>query len=243
MLRTIWFYFWFVLGVLVCGVTVALAGWLKWDRGVRWVSRIWGWGGILPSGAHVEADLSALPQGREFVILANHQSYLDIYLLFSLLSGPYRIAFVAKDSLFRIPVLGMAMRHSGHVAIDRSNQRKAMKSIDKAVERSRQGATVVIFPEGTRGTDPSQLGEFQIGGMILALKCGLPVVPIVHHGTFAILPQNRNSIGPPPRTIRVKALPLIETQGKYTLKDREQFRKDLYTIMNDAYLELHHESQ
>ena len=163
MFRTLWFYFWFVLGILVCGVAVALAGRLKWDRGVRWISRMWGLGGILPSGARVEADFSALPRGREFVILANHQSYLDIYLLFSLLSGPYRIAFVAKDSLFRIPVLGMAMRDSGHVSIDRSNQRKAMKSIDQAVERSRQGATVVIFPEGTRGTDPERLGEFQIG--------------------------------------------------------------------------------
>jgi 1-acyl-sn-glycerol-3-phosphate acyltransferase len=133
------------------------------------------WGRLLLAcgGIRIEADLSALTPGATYVFFANHQSHLDIPALFAVLSG-YNFRFLAKDSLFRIPVFGPAMARVGHVAIERENRRKAMESIARAVDLVASGVGLLIFPEGTRGTDFSTLGEFKTGGMIVALSAAAP---------------------------------------------------------------------
>ena len=168
--------------------------------------------------------------------MANHQSQFDIPILYTLLPG-VPLSFVAKQSLFSIPFLGWAMRAAGHIAIDRDNRRKAMHSIDQAVRWAKQGARIIIFPEGTRNKNLEQLAEFKVGGMILALKCGLPIVPLVLAGTGEILPKGSLRIGSGRRDILLKALAPIDTAG-YTLKQREQLKDELYLRMNTAYLEL-----
>lgn len=203
-----------------------------------WIQKVWGGFALTCAGARVKADLSALEPGKTYVFMVNHQSQFDILLLFALLHG-HRVRFVAKQELFSIPFLGWAMGRTGHIPINRGNSLSAMKSLDRAAEKARSGLSIIVFPEGTRAPEePENLQDFKIGGMILALKTGLPVVPLVTVGTARLLPKG--SLLFRPGVITVRALPPIETAGRYTLKQRETFKDDLYRLMNEAYREMRH---
>jgi len=167
--------------------------------------------------------------------MCNHQSLFDIPILFDTL-WDYHMRFVAKESLFRIPIYGKALGNAGHISINRENRRAAMKSVDEAVASAKAGISPLIFPEGTRNPDISKLLDFKVGGMVLALKCGLPVAPLVMEGTGKLLPKNSILFNPDQR-IRLRALPPVDP-AKYTLKEREQFKDDMYALMNAAYQEL-----
>ena len=200
------------------------------------IHMVWGRIALFCAGVRVEADLSVLTPGKTYVFMPNHQSQLDILLLLALLHA-HRVRFVAKQELFSIPLLGWAMGRTGHVPIDRGNSVSAMKSLDRAAKQAQGGISIIVFPEGTRaGEEPEELMDFKIGGMILALKTGLPVVPLVITGTAHVL--RKKSVWLRPGVVKVRALPPIETAGRYTLKQREAFRDDLYGLMNGAYREL-----
>jgi len=96
--------------------------------------------------------------------------------------------FVVKQELFKIPVLGFSMRAAGYIPIDRSGGKRAVKSLIEAARRIREGASIVIFPEGTRSRD-GRLQEFKTGAFMLALKSGCPIVPVAIKGTHEILPK------------------------------------------------------
>ena len=118
--------------------------------------------------------------------MCNHQSALDIHSL--LVALPFEFKFVAKESLFRIPLFGWAMKRAGHISLDRDNPRKALKSMDEAARKIRGGLNIVIFPEGTRGVGGTLL-PFKKGGFALALKAKVPVVPVGIVGTAALQPE------------------------------------------------------
>jgi len=121
-----------------------------------------------------------------YILMCNHQSALDIHSL--LVALPFEFKFVAKESLFRIPLFGWAMKRAGHISLDRDNPRKALKSMDEAARKIRGGLNIVIFPEGTRGVGGTLL-PFKKGGFALALKAKVPVVPVGIVGTAALQPE------------------------------------------------------
>lgn len=200
----------------------------------RWGLR-WGAAAVWLSGIRIEADMGDIDPRGHYVFIGNHQSNLDIPVLFTLLKGN-RIRFVAKKSLFDIPIYGKALAHSGHISIDRDNRRAAMESLNAAVESAQSGISPLVFPEGTRNTQLDDLMDFKIGGMILALKCGLPVVPFVMTGTGKVMPKGAKIIDNR-HVVRFKALPVIDP-AKYSIKDREAFKDDLRAMMSAAYREL-----
>lgn len=187
------------------------------------------------AGIRVEADLSALDPRGTYVFMANHQSHMDILILFATLSG-YNFRFLAKESLFAIPVFGQALRRMGHVAIDRANRRKAMESIQEAVELVSRGVSLLVFPEGTRSLDFTRLQEFKTGGMIVALKCQAMVAPIILSGSGNILAKHGRRLTP--GVVRLRALPPFDAAAAYTLKQREAFKNDLWDRMEAAYQEM-----
>ncbi|BCS86773.1 lysophospholipid acyltransferase family protein [Pseudodesulfovibrio sediminis] len=195
----------------------------------------WGEAAVNLSGMKIEADMGDIDPNGHYVFICNHQSNLDIPVLFDKLKGN-RIRFVAKKSLFDIPIYGNALRHAGHICIDRENRRSAMKSLNEAVEKAKSGFSPVIFPEGTRNQHLEELMEFKVGGMIIALKSGLPVVPIVMTNTGLVMGKGQYIVDNKP-IVRVKVLPVIDP-SQYTLKDREKLKDDLYEMMNTAYKEL-----
>jgi len=140
------------------------------------------------------------------IYMANHTSYFDIFALLSTL--PVDFKFIVKQELMRIPVFGPAMRKAGYIGIERDDPRKALKSMREAADRIKNGASVLIFPEGTRSEDGS-LQSFKAGGFHLALKSGCDIVPVTITGSNRVVPKNSLRIRK--GTIRVvvgRAIPL-----------------------------------
>ncbi len=117
------------------------------------------------------------------IYMSNHQSFFDIWTLLAFL--PVDFKFILKQELMNIPLLGPAMRGAGYIGIERKDPRKAVKSIALAAERIRDGASVLIFPEGTRSVD-GRLQSFKRGGFNLAFKSRCDIVPVVINGSHRI---------------------------------------------------------
>jgi len=120
------------------------------------------------------------------IYMTNHQSFFDIFGL--LASLPVDFKFILKQELMKIPFLGPAMRRAGYIGIERDDPRKAVESMKQAAERIQQGASVLIFPEGTRSPD-GRLQDFKKGGFSLAVKAGCDIVPIGIKDSFRVAPK------------------------------------------------------
>lgn len=160
----------------------------------HWVARVWARSLLIASGVRVHVEgLHRIDPHQAYVFAANHQSQFDIFVLLAHL--PIQFRWLAKKELFRIPILGLAMKGAGYISIDRSDRRAAFKSIDLAAARVREGTSIVIFPEGTRSLD-GRLKSFKKGGFHLAIKAKRPIVPVSISGTFSILPKRGLKITP-----------------------------------------------
>ena len=141
------------------------------------------------SGVAVQVEgKETLQTGHPYIFAANHQSQFDIFALQGFLGVDFR--WLAKKELFRVPIWGAAMRRAGYIPIDRSHGRKAIKSLDQAAKKIAKGTSVIIFPEGTRSKD-GKLQKFKSGAMLLAIKSGVPLVPVAITGTYDVLPKGR----------------------------------------------------
>jgi 1-acyl-sn-glycerol-3-phosphate acyltransferase len=146
--------------------------------------------------------------GNTYVWTANHQSYLDIPVVFAWLPADFRI--MAKASLFHFPFLGWHLRRSGHMPVERDNPTRAARSLLAAAAHVRRGTAVFIFPEGGRSPD-GRPQEFKAGAFLLAIKAETAVVPITIRGTFAALPMHSWNVRP--STVELKLHAPIPTAG------------------------------
>ncbi len=161
-----------------------------WTRkGARLWARIILWSALVPLRVEGRARIGEGP----VVFMSNHESWLDIPAL--LVAIPGQVRFLAKKTLFTIPFLGWAMRAMGFIPVDRENRRTAIKSFDEAAARIRAGRSVLVFPEETRTPDGTLL-PFQRGGFLIALKAGLPIVPVGIEGARKVLPKKSYLIRP-----------------------------------------------
>lgn len=134
-----------------------------------------------------------LKTDRPYVLMANHQSDFDILITLAHLPGQFR--WLAKKELFNIPVFGAAMKSAGYISIDRQNREKAMQSLDEAALRIRNGKSVMTFPEGTRSRD-GEIKAFKQGTFYLAIKSGVPILPITIIGSGQIMPKRSLRVRP-----------------------------------------------
>jgi 1-acyl-sn-glycerol-3-phosphate acyltransferase len=157
------------------------------DRSGRWAHACmvwWSRTSLRLMATEVEvAGIENVLTDRPQVFAANHQSLADIVVLAANLPVPFR--FVAKRELFDIPFLGWHMSRAGFIAIDRDRPRQAARTLLLAAERIGSGTNALVFPEGTRSADGTLL-PFRGGGFLLAIRAGVPIVPIAIHGTARI---------------------------------------------------------
>lgn len=183
-----------IVDTVVLGSYGTLVGLLPprgdWTRkGARLWARIILWSAFVPLRAEGQARIGSGP----VVFMSNHESWLDIPAL--LVAIPGQVRFLAKKTLFGIPFLGWAMRAMGFIPVDRENRRTAIKSFDEAASRIRAGRSVLVFPEETRTPDGTLL-PFQRGGFLIALKAGLPIVPVGIQGARGVLAKKSYLIRP-----------------------------------------------
>jgi 1-acyl-sn-glycerol-3-phosphate acyltransferase len=199
--------------VLVAGafLTLILGGWIVLSAvlrlpGTRWCCetfpRAWARVLLFLSGARVRLEgLERVDWGHPVILVANHQSWFDVFALTAHL--PPRARFVAKEELARIPVFGPAWRACGHISVDRGDRSRAIASIEEAGSRVRdERLAVIFFPEGTRSPD-GRLRAFKKGAFVLAIQTGVPVVPVGIAGTRSIMPKGSLRIHPGEIRIRV----------------------------------------
>lgn len=159
------------------------------DKTIQIVPRTWAKMIVFCSGVKVTVSGGEkLEDDKPYIFAANHQSQFDIFTLQGFLNRDFR--WMAKKELFQIPVFGRAMIGAGYISVDRSRGRKALKSLYEAAERIASGTSVIIFPEGTRSPDGNLL-PFKSGAMVLAIKAGVPIVPVAIAGTHEILPKGK----------------------------------------------------
>jgi 1-acyl-sn-glycerol-3-phosphate acyltransferase len=236
-MRTILVFLTLVTVTPVLGLTVIIAALFGvkdregsiYDKVPRWwaASLVWA-AGITVRLHNTERMRSGAPR----IYVSNHVSWFDVLTLAAVLP---RYKFVGKAELFRIPIFGSAARAAGMIAIERENRKSAFESYKVAAERIRAGASVVVFPEGTRGRSYS-LRQFKKGPFVLAVAAGVPIVPTIVHGTLEVM--SRDSFRVRSGVVDVHFLEPIAAEA-LTYDDRNRLSRAAWDQMADAMHELY----
>lgn len=212
--RSLIYYTLLALTIAAFGLPLALFGWVLPNSVNQAVCRRWAlsnlWLQGVVCGLNYQAEgLQHIPQDAPVIVMSKHQSAWETIALRGLISNDQ--AWVLKRELIWLPVFGWALATTRPIAIDRNAGRKAARQvIDQGMRRLAEGATIIIFPEGTR-TEPGTRRKYAIGGGLLAEKSKRPVVPIAHNaGVF----WKRRGLRKLPGTIRVIVGSPILTEGK-----------------------------
>ena len=222
MLRTIWAAVAAVLVTIPIASAVILCAFFSSSAEViDWLIRLWARSLVKAAGIdlHIE-NPEVLDRNQRYILVANHYSYFDIPCILAAVPQPIR--FMAKVSLFKIPIFGWSLGRAGFIPIDRKNRRTAVKSFDMAADRIRRGNTIVIFPEEGR-TRNREMRPFQRGAFLLAIKSQLPVVPMAVDGTFDVFRVGAKRITPGRVVIKV-GTPKVTTGA--TLRDKERLASE-----------------
>ncbi|GBD26461.1 1-acyl-sn-glycerol-3-phosphate acyltransferase [bacterium HR30] len=197
---------------------------------IDFLAPIWSRLVLFVCGVRVEVQgLERIDPKRSYVIISNHLSNFDIWVTLAAL--PLRLRFVAKEELLRIPFFGTALRMSDHIVIDRSKPDDAVARINERVAaqaRAGKPFCILFFAEGTRSPD-GQVHAFKKGGVTLALRTQLPIVPLSISGTSKLLPKNALLIRPGGRVKLVLAAP-IETAGM-SIEERDALNERVRSIV------------
>ena len=181
----------------------------KWSRAV-----------LKLAGVSVRVEgVENLALDRAFIIVANHESWFDVWALAGCV--PIDARFVAKKELERVPVFGHAWKACGHISIDRGDRATAIESLIQAgLQIKEEGLQMVLFAEGTRCPD-GVLHPFKKGPFVMAIEGGVPIVPVALVGSRPIMPKGSFRIRPGAMTVRVGEL--ISVEGM-THADRDGLR-------------------
>jgi 1-acyl-sn-glycerol-3-phosphate acyltransferase len=124
--------------------------------------------------------------GTTYIIISNHQSILDILLLFCL---RYKFKWISKIENIKVPILGWYLKMAGYIIVNRGNEESKIDMLDMSYKTLKRGISIMIFPEGTRSPD-KEIGFYRRGAFYLALEADVPILPVLIDGTGGILPKN-----------------------------------------------------
>jgi 1-acyl-sn-glycerol-3-phosphate acyltransferase len=177
------------------------------------IARGWAHAVLFVCGVKVRVrGIDGVDLSRNYVYVSNHASMFDIP---AIIAGiPDQIRIVYKRELHVIPFFGWGLKYGAYIGIDRGRGPDAMKSLDEAIGRIRHGASVLLYAEGTRTLD-GKLQPFKRGAFNIAVKAGVPVVPLTINGSYAIL--RKHSVQVLPGTVELvlgTPIPVPEGNGK-----------------------------
>ena len=162
-----------------------------------------------------------IPQGT-CIFAANHTSSADAPAVVGAI--PRRIAILLKRSLFEWPIVGQAFHLAHFIPVDRFNRESAVGSLEKATEAIREGQSFLIYPEGTRSPD-GRLQEFKKGTAVIAIKSGVPVVPVACSGAHRVMEKRKLKITP--GEILVEFLGPVDPTN-YSLDQRDELLREIH---------------
>lgn len=147
-------------------------------------------------------NLERVDGNRPVVYVMNHSSNVDAVIFEVLFPRCPRLRAIYKSEMGKLPILGQAMRIAGFVPVERRDREQAMAAVDLAIERVRAGDSFLLAPEGTRNPGAGLL-PFKKGAFVLAIKAGVPVVPIAIVGAATAMPRGRYYVTPERVTVMI----------------------------------------
>lgn len=191
------------------------------DRTVkRWATNL-----LRLSGCEVEVEGEEnIPKDKNVLFVSNHQSNFDIPALVRHLEKPK--GFIAKKELGKVPQLSSWMKAMNCVFMDRDNPRESIRAIKEGIALLKEGYSLVLFPEGTRSNDGT-LGEFKAGGLRLATKSKVDIIPITINGTKDIM--KKDSLIITPAKVKIIVSPPIKTADYEG--DTKRLTEDIHNII------------
>jgi 1-acyl-sn-glycerol-3-phosphate acyltransferase len=233
-------YFW-VMGLTVtivlftcAAIRHALTKIFKGDhagRPVHAVASLWGraliqlmpgWKVTIEGAEHIP------PDGTPIVIVANHESMADIWAMYYL---GIQFRWLSKKEVFKIPLIGHAMRWAEYVSVDRKSRESGAEAMRQSAARLKSGLAMFFFPEGTRSAD-GVIKEFKVGAFKLARDHQAPVLPIAIHGAGDLFPKGSALPGEHAH-IRLRVLPLVEAPSP--AEDLHAYADRVRTMIVDAH--------
>lgn len=210
-----------VLATALCGTASLLASLFDASgRAPHAVARFWARLLLAISGVRVRVEgLENITPGGAYVFVSNHLSLMDTPLV--LASIPVQFRFLAKRSLYKVPFIGYHLSRAGHIPVEREDPRSSLRTLIEASRMVRErGVSVLVFPEGSRSK--GSLGEFKDGAAYIAIRAGVPAVPLGIRGTREILPPGSLTVRSGAVTLRVgRPLPTAAMQ----LKEHKQLTR------------------
>jgi 1-acyl-sn-glycerol-3-phosphate acyltransferase len=175
--------------------------------------------------------LERVPMNRSYVYVSNHASMFDIPAI--LASVPDQIRILYKKELNWIPIFGWGLKLGSYIAIDRKRGADARRSLDEAAEKLRTGASALLYAEGTRTRDGT-LQPFKRGAFNLAMKAGVPIVPLTVNGSYKLMPKSSFVVQPGEVELVLEAPIEIRGSGK---EEEMRLMADVRTAIAKHYKE------
>lgn len=204
---SVWLWSWIFIIFFTHFIFVSLTAWIMpkpYEYSQYWAKKFLTFG-MMFSGPLVSASGRENIPKKAFILASNHQSLLDTAL--HIIQCPELLLFTPKVELTRIPILGWDIRMQGHVSMDRSNARNAVKSLQNVVEKLKNQRAFIFFPEGTRSTDDT-IAPFKKGAFKVAHQAKVPVVPAYIHRAHIFLNKKRGLLAIPIRVSVVYGAPI-----------------------------------
>lgn len=192
----------------------------RWGRTVTWIS-----------GAKITVLNGRRLDGRVAVYVSNHLSYADTPVLFGVL--PFQFRIVARHDLFKLPFIGWHLTRSGQVPVNVTNPRASISSLGGAVKTLKSGMPLFIFPEGGR-TDTGHPQDFLNGPAFMAIRAGVPIVPMALIGTHELLPIHSWKFHPVPVILAIGE-PIQTTD--YTIRQTDELTERVRQSISRLYYE------
>lgn len=205
-----------------------------WDQSGRIqhsIAQRWGRTITRIGGAKVTVLNGQYLDGRVAVYVSNHLSYSDTPVLFGIL--PFQFRIVARHDLFKLPFIGWHLTRSGQVPVNVTNPRASISSLGSAVKTLKSGMPVFIFPEGGR-SEAGHPESFLNGPAFMAIRAGVPIIPMALIGTHELLPIHTAQFHPVPITLAVGQP--IDTAG-YSIRQTEELTERVRDVVSRLYYE------
>ncbi|MBI5280714.1 MAG: 1-acyl-sn-glycerol-3-phosphate acyltransferase [Candidatus Solibacter usitatus] len=212
---------------LMGSISLVVAFWDSDGRQQLAVARVWARMLLLCAGARVKVvGLEKVDPHASYVVCPNHVSYFDTPVLLSYIPANFR--FLAKQELFAIPFIGGHLRRAGNISVPLEDPRAALRVLSAAGKAMRErGLSMLVFPEGGR-SESGELEEFKDGAAYLAIKGGVPILPVAIIGVRNVLPMHSHHVRPGRVTLRIGDP--IPTVGLHSSNRAEVTRRIFDTI-------------
>jgi len=184
-----------ILNTIVLGsIIIAISPFDKNGNVVHYIGKFWSLLNIYLSGTRLTIKgTERIKKGHPYIVMSNHQSLLDPWVLIGKL--PLQLRWTIKSEVKKMPIFGYALERMGHIYVGKKKRKQRDLTLQESLKKLKKGSSVVIFPEGTRSKD-GYLQRFHKGGAIIAMRSGMPILPVTINGSRFVLPKGTLALMP-----------------------------------------------